>query len=1358
MKLKLCTALLTAVTVFVPLSLFAGSTQDPAITKRTAMESYGRLPLSFEPTASPTRFLARSGDYAVSIGTSESAVMVSGAHPGERHTLRFAFENTSTAAQLEPSEKQSGVTNYCIGSDQSKWRMGVSNYAKLREANIYPGVDVVYYGDHRQLEFDFVIAPKADPSQIVLSFAGMDKLYKDALGSLVAEVGSKSVRFIKPYAYQKVDGTLQSVSADYEVADGKVRLRLGNYDRSRELIVDPVVSFVTYIGGAETDQVNGIAVDTNGNVYVVGFTYSTTFNGQSLGTGSAIDTFVTEYNPTGTTITYTTLIGGDDTPPATAVGNGIALDSTNRIYIIGTTNSPTLPVNLGYTLTNQHQSSTYQGGDTNAFIMILSNAGIPLRSTYLGSTASGAEVGKGIAVDASFNVIAVGQTCTGAFPTTFPGYNAFEPQIQGCVAFITKMDNLLHIGVPAANGSAMSPAYQPGDPGYGTYFFSEFFGGIPVAPMSTNQWTETTHYPYGAIIEDNDNPPNIQIVTVSGTTGATEPTSTSTPPWNTALNGTTQDGSVTWTNLGPALAQVPGGNTQANAVALDPLGDIFVAGGTDTANIGDNVGFIGPFANSGTGAWILKVKGASGAWVYGVALENNPTVSAIADTANGIAVDAAGNAYVVGTSTGTLLTTLGSYQPTNAGGEDAFMVSISPSGLGTGPNYGTYLGGSGNDQGLAVAVDNSGATYVTGSTQSANFPLINPLVDPTSGDSPILALNGTQDAFVAKFSAVSDGSAALLFSAYLGGSGVDQGNAIAVDAGSDMYVGGSTTSDDVEGDLAPSTYTAPQVNYGGNGDGFVAMIAGDSLPTVAVSPGSLNFGTQDVGSATSSAAQVTYTNKSSVSSVSISSVAFGGYNPADFTQVYPGTTTNCVAGVVAAGSACSVWVVFTPGATGYRSATLIITDDASSAPHVISLSGNGAIPETAFTPTSLTFGSQAVGSSSASQPITLENTGDGILDLSSIAISGTNSSDFTESNNCPAQLATGSTCTITVVFSPTSSGARNAAIVVNDNVPGSPQSLALSGSATGGSSGTGSGGSGSVSLSPTSLSFTTGQTQSVTLINGTSTAVTLSNMQITGDTSEFTLSSGSGTTCSTSANVSANGGTCAIAVIYNASSTATSTQTATLSVTSSASSTPLQVSLSGAATSNGSGSGGGSSSTNFTLTPANGGGESVTQGSTVNFPVAVATSSTTSETISFACSGSGSINGSTVSVACSLSPNQVTVSSTAGSAVTVTVNTAASSSRLARPSLRSRFIFLAVLPFSFFGMLLIRKRRGTWLGLTLLALCLLMGLASCSSGSSSSSNGSALPAGTYTLNLTGTANTQPAQTSSATLTLVVNAQ
>jgi len=1067
MKMRFFTTLLTAATLLAPVSLLAEQAQDAA-TKRHAIETYGKLPLSFEAGESAARFQARSGNYTVSVGERESSVAVINAKSGKHQMLSFAFDNAGPAVRLEALEPQPGVTNYYLGRDARQWRLGVKSYGKLRARSVYPGVDVVYYGDHRRLEFDYVVAPKADPSAIALSFSGMDKLYKDANGDLVAEVGGQPVRFAKPYAYQKAAGDSKAVAADYELAaGGKVHLRLGDYDRNAELIIDPVVTYVTYLGGSSADVGNGIAVDSTGAAYVTGQTCSSggfpsgqviSPNPSGLPFQGACDAFVTKYTPGGTGYDYTTVLGGLIPANATATGNGIALDSANQAYIVGTTNIEDLP------LTPASPSlGSYQGGDSDVFIAILDKFGDLKRTSYLGGR--NADAGYGIAVDQATNVIVVGQTCS----QNFPGYNAFETKVEDCVAFVTKLDNNLDIGAvnPVLGASALS---APVPVGGKTFYFSEFFGGQPVAPYPTGgAWTPSTPYAAGAIVLDTQNPPNIEIAMNAGTSGLYVPTAAPPiPNWSTSKSGNTVDGSIIWENFGvPAIP--PAAFTEAYGVALDPPGDVFVAGGTNTAALAST---LWPCSYGANGAWILKVSGntgngkAAGGCIYEWTLESTPTdLTATIDTARAVAVDSSGQAYVTGTVSGTLGTTKNAYKSAINGGTDAFLLRVNQSGSAI--DYSTYLGGSGNDEGLGVAVDGSFVPYVTGSTESADFPTINPLTNPNDGN-PI-PLSGTAGAFVAKFT--PDG-ATLAFSAYLGGSGADQGNAIAVvndpvtgplgQTYVDMFIAGNTTSTDLLSTLllpmCDGNYVAPQTTNAGNGDAFVTMIPGASIPTVTVMPGSLAFYNQNVGSP-SPAQQILYTNTNSLSSVQINTIAFSSAdNGTEFKQTPgSGTPPDCNNGsVVQPLASCQIMVSFTPAATPLLIGSLTISDDASGTAHSVNLRGEGAVPADNPSSTNLLFGNQAVGTTSAvPQSVTLTNTStNGTLFISSIEITGANPGDFSysESESCQPQiapvLAPLGTCTISVNFTPAVLGPRSATLMIADNAPQSPRSIALSGTGT----------------------------------------------------------------------------------------------------------------------------------------------------------------------------------------------------------------------------------------------------------------------------------------------------------------------
>ncbi|MGC2210734.1 MAG: choice-of-anchor D domain-containing protein, partial [Candidatus Korobacteraceae bacterium] len=1231
-------------------------------------------------------------------------------------------------------------------------------------------------------------APKADPSAIVLGFSGMDKLSKDSNGDLVAEVAGQPVRFAKPYAYQKVDGVARAVDSGYEMAaDGKVHLRLGDYDRNRELIVDPVVGFATYLGGTGLDTGNGIAVDSSGNSYVTGQTCSADFatittvspnpTGYTYSSFNSIcDAFVTEYNSTGSAYLYTTILGGTNPSGANASGNGIALDLstanpayTNQAYIVGTTNFFDLPGAPLYTNPPTVPNSYQPGGDSDAFIVILAADGTLVRTSYLGGYGAGSTAGNGIAIDYKNSVppavSVVGQTCSG----NFPFYSAFETMVEQCVAFVTKLDNNLDIGSKVlpigtaghidAEASAMSPA--PASTATATYYFSEPYGGQPVAPLPTAIWTPGANYPAGAIVVDTTAGSGVQLALNSGTsTSLANYCPTCVPPvpdWtDTKLGANTIDGTISWEYLGPYTGTVAEEFSDAYGVAIDPQGGVFLAGGTNTASL---LSTFWPCSGGGTGAWVLKVSSNHGGCTYEWTLENTPTSiknNFTVDTATAIAVDSAGQSYVVGTASGTLGTSTNAYQPGNAstvaGGTNAFLVSVNQQGSSI--RYATYLGGSGNDQGLGVAVDNNEEAYVTGSTTSQNFPVINPLVNPNDGYP--LALSGAQGGFVTKFT--SNGSA-LVFSSYLGGSGTDQSSAIAVSTDTvnpdfvDIYVAGNTTSLDFESTLlqqpmAAPNYAPPQATYGEAGDAFVAMIPGASIPTVTVSPGSLTFASQSVGT-TSAPQAVVYFNTNTLSAVQITSISFASSVYAQ--AIGNGTPPDCGAGsVVQPNSTCQILVTFKPTSTqNPQNSQLTIADDASSTPHVVKLTGSGVLlPVATLSTLSVPFPDQALNVASAPIAITVTDTGSGPLQFSSIGFAGTNAGDFTQTNNCGSQLAAGSSCVIDVTFKPSALNGRTASLVLTDNAANSPQSVALSG--------TGISASGTIQLAfvaPSTGAFGTQQVgiasaaQTATLSNtSATTALTVNSIavvpQVTGNT-DFAIvpSTGAGVCSSTFPFVLAVNASCTIQVTFTPS-TAVS-ESANLTVNGSASNSPVSLALSGTGT--GGGSGGGP---DFNISGAS--GESVVQGGTATYYLQVAPVTGYTGTITF------NVTGLPKGSSWSVSPNPLNLNG-ATQTITLTVNTSGgngSSARAVPPESGSRAIFLALLPFSMMGMLFMNKRRGIWLALVLVVLCLVLGMVGCGGGSSS---GGLAVGGPYSFNLVATSS-GGTEVENVPLQLMVNQQ
>jgi methionine-rich copper-binding protein CopC len=326
-----------------------------------------------------------------------------------------------------------------------------------------------------------------------------------------------------------------------------------------------------------------------------------------------------------------------------------------------------------------------------------------------------------------------------------------------------------------------------------------------------------------------------------------------------------------------------------------------------------------------------------------------------------------------------------------------------------------------------------------------------------------------------------------------------------------------------------------------------ASLAGTgTTATVSLAPASVSFGNQQVG--TTSGAQALTLSNSTSSTLTISSIAFTGTNSGDFSQ------TNTCGSSLAAGSSCTISVTFTPAATGARTATLAVTDNASGSPQTASLSGTGTAPAATLSPTSLTFSSQNVGTTSAPQAVTLSNSGSAALSISSIAVTGTNSGDFAQSNNCGSSLAASSSCTINVTFTPTATGSRSATLTVTDNASGSPQTASLSGTGT----------SSSVNLSPSSLAFgnqqvgMTSAPQVLTLSNSGSVATVITSIAVTGTNSaDFAQTNNCGSLLAASSS-------CTINVTFTP--TATGSRAATLTVTDDAANSPQTASLSGTGT------------------------------------------------------------------------------------------------------------------------------------------------------------------------------------------------
>src|SRR6267378_1289589 len=451
------------------------SQPDPAMQAKVT-ESYGKLPLSFAANQGQTdgrvKFLSRTGAYTLFLTGDEAVLAFSGKrakdpapkgasgfggttvslkrypdtnpHPDTNPNLdtnsnpatpqsmtgavlRMKLRNANHAARITGVDELAGTSNYFIGNDRAKWRTSVPTYAKVRYEGIYSGIDLVYYGNQRQLEYDFIVAPGADPRRIAFDVRGAKRIRRDAQGDLVLtmKTGEDEIRWHKPVVYQEKGGARQLVAAHYAVTDkNRVGFELAKYDVSRPLYIDPLI-YSTYLGGTAFDQAKAIALDSESNAYITGYTQSIYFpttpdaiqtvcGGGKMLCSTYGDAFVAKINSTGSALVYSTYLGGSRADS----GQSIAVDSAGNAYVAGLTDSTDFPT--------MNPLQPANGGGFDAFVAKINPTGALIYSTYLGGSAQ--DQGSGIAVDSAGNAYVTGQAESNNFPIT---QGAFETVCNG---------------------------------------------------------------------------------------------------------------------------------------------------------------------------------------------------------------------------------------------------------------------------------------------------------------------------------------------------------------------------------------------------------------------------------------------------------------------------------------------------------------------------------------------------------------------------------------------------------------------------------------------------------------------------------------------------------------------------------------------------------------------------------------------------------------------------------------------------------------------------------------------------------------------------------------------------------------
>lgn len=910
------------------------------------VQQYAKLPLSFEPNLGQakgdTKYLARGEGYSLFL-TSNQAVLAMSGHSTSATAkrsagiLRMELVGSNPAPNFSALEELPGKSNYFIGP-QANWRPNVPNFAKVAEKNVYPGIDLLYYGTQHQLEYDFNVAPGADPKAIQISFEGARKLRVDAAGNLILALAGGEVKFEKPFAYQMKGDQKEPVTAKFHLGDRKYRVyfAVDKYDTTRELVIDPILAYSTYLGGSDIDGANAIAVASDNTAFIAGGTFSLDFPVahplQKNDGGSSDfpqDAFVAKISADGSTLLYATYLGGE----FEEIAHGIAVDSAGDAYVAGQTDSADFPVtidaaNVSCGGDGQCGASFNPGGliVTNGFLTKLNPAGSAIvYSTFIGFYEN--VIAYAVAVDQNQNAYVVGSTTDNIAPTvtiTPPATGPPDFPISDGVGYAGGVTDAFLMKINSTGNSILYSTYVGG-------FAEDAAYGVAVDKTNGNAFvtglTLSSNYPTSA--------------------GAFQPTFGGAgdaffTEFNTNIQAPNSRLYSTFLG-GPGL-------DQGNGIALDAADNAYIAGGTSSTGLGPS---LGP-----------------------------------ADCAPVGLTTCQGDAFVA------------EFNPTLAGAASRVFF--------------TYLGGSLNDSAAGVALDPLGEIFVTGSTVSPDFPVAGAVFQTTYG-------GGNDDAFVSK---IDPTGATLLYSSYLGGTDTDNAYGIAVDTAGSAYVGGQTCSFDFP------VANAEQVSSHGNCDAFVSKVS--ILSGIALNPAGLVFPAQSLNT-TSAAESVTLTNGDST--LTSLSIALGGTNAGDFAE-----TTTCAA-PLAAGATCTITATFSPTATGVRKATITLTDSAPGSPQVINLTGTTST--LTLSASSLNFGSVAAGSTSAPQTIIATNDGTSPITFTSISASG----DFSETDNCTATALQPSTnCSINVTFKPTGTSASVGALTLTDNAPGSPQIVILNGS------------------------------------------------------------------------------------------------------------------------------------------------------------------------------------------------------------------------------------------------------------------------------------------------------------------------
>lgn len=763
---------------------------NPVKSKPDARALLSQLPLIFEPNQGQTdpsvKFVSRGAGYSLFLDSTEAVLAMRTAQPASvgrsaasrsgsvnapsMESVRMTLVGSNPAAAIAGSDRLPGRSNYFIGNDPKKWHTGVPQFAGVHYQSVYPGIDLVFYGSQGHLEYDFKVAPGADPSQAELQFDGATKL-ELSHGDLILKGTAASVRLQAPRAYQSVAGRQQPVDGRFVLrAANRVGFEIGAYDRGRELVIDPTISYSTYFGGSGNETYPSVAVNGDGFIYLAGSTTSTDIPVasspvtpyQSALTG-AQNIFILKLDPTGGAagILYLTYLGGSGTD----ISAGLAVDTGGTAYVTGTTTSTNFPTSAAGFQTTPLAGTTCTplipsiSAPCHVFVSALSGldstGSVPQLkySTYL--SGNGSESATALATDNDGNVFVTGTTTSTNSLTGFPSTSlpaAYQPSSNASIQFFMTEVNTSATGLPSIR--------------YSTYFGGSngsiaVGGGIAVDTTGNVYFSGTTNFynsgegPNGGVLNSNDFP----------ILNAYQPC-LNTPPPTTILPPVTCPAVTTPEPTDAFMAKLNVVNAQTGGTQL--IFSTYLGGSNNDSSTGLTIdtGAAGIYLTGSTNSPDFVIPTGSGQFQPCL---NAPTVvlpcSTTPNTTNT-------DAYVARFTNETESTTVSS--------------------VGVPLSYFSYLGGSLNDSGLAIAVDTAGGALVTGATNSTDFP--------ASVGAIQTHLNGTQNAFFAHIDTQINSSQSTVgsYATYFGGNGTDRGTSITVDSSLNTYFAGDTNSTNLQ--------------------------------------------------------------------------------------------------------------------------------------------------------------------------------------------------------------------------------------------------------------------------------------------------------------------------------------------------------------------------------------------------------------------------------------------------------------------------------------------------------------------------------------------------------------------------------